>query len=73
LLTDSQLSSTERAIRGYFFFLGFFFSLRMLVPFAIRSPPRPVAVDQHASFGRLYALAGAGTKRTLVVSAVRAP
>src|SRR5438445_4061316 len=39
LLTVSQLSRSGRAIRAYFFFLGFFFSFRMPVPFAMSSPP----------------------------------
>jgi hypothetical protein len=40
LLTASQLSRSERVIRRYFFFcFGFFFSLRMPVPFAMGSPP----------------------------------
>jgi hypothetical protein len=39
LLTASQLSRSGRAIRRYFFFFGFFFSFRIPVPFAMRSPP----------------------------------
>src|SRR6266850_7348497 len=39
LLTASQLSRSGRAIRRYFFFFGFFFSFRIPVPFATRSPP----------------------------------
>src|SRR5438093_7131733 len=34
LLTASQLRRSERLIRDYFFFFGFFFSLRMPVPLA---------------------------------------
>jgi hypothetical protein len=40
MLIASQLSRSGRLIRGYFFFFfGFFFSFRMLVPFAMDSPP----------------------------------
>src|SRR5262249_25377845 len=38
LLTASQLSRSGRVIRPYFF-LGFFFSFLMLLPFAMGSPP----------------------------------
>src|SRR4030095_16451526 len=37
--TAGQLSGGGRAIRRYFFFFGFFFSFRIPVPFAMRSPP----------------------------------
>jgi len=39
MLIASQLSRSGRLIRRYFFFFGFFFSFRMLVPFAMESPP----------------------------------
>jgi hypothetical protein len=39
LLTASQLRSSDRVIRRYFFFFGFFFSFFMPVPFAMCSPP----------------------------------
>lgn len=39
MLSASQLSRSRRLIRRYFFFFGFFFSFRMLVPFATESPP----------------------------------
>src|SRR3989440_832444 len=40
LLMASQLSRSGRGIRRYFFsFFGFFFSLRMPLPFAMGSPP----------------------------------
>jgi hypothetical protein len=34
LLTASQLRRSDRIIRRYFFFFGFFFSFRMPVPLA---------------------------------------